>query len=356
VLLAITQLDNTSIEVVFMRSDQDYIHARTETKLQGVKKLLPQGKALAGLPDMDYWQKLLNEDSNLGLPMEQVGAALLDDLLPGRSRGRKQLETFLNGGESGKTLSAIRLLLQSPELERLPWGLLYDAATGRWLSRYFRFSRNRQPNDAFALQGASIAVRPLADRPDPDGRLKQLASMYSGSNLYGPELLGQGHTEDLTVTSARSLPDLLPRPLKILHLVGDLSEVSEVEGIFLNLGRSRTERTREPLTADALAHQLRQLGISRSLIILEPLSTGSYFEDIRVLLLRNSYAANLARLGTWTVLAVGPRRSSYPLIQQLLEAEKLSAGQLEDMLLKARQQKRSGHFLDDQFSLTYPIT
>ncbi len=367
-LLVVRQIDPSSAEVFFMRSDQAYVQVRTQTHLQGVKKLLPQGRALKTLPDMDYWQKLLNPDSNLGTGLEQVGAALLDDLLPARSRGRKQLEAFLQSNAADLSLPALRLIVEGPDLERIPWGILYDAGSGRWLSRYFRFSRNRPSDDDLEMRGTSIAVRPMTDRPDLDGRIREVVALYSeavlsqpppsvSSVIYGPELLGQIAPDELPATGSRSLPELLPRPLKILHLLADLSELSEIEGIFLSLGRSRAERAREPLTADALAHQLRQLGISRSLIILEPLSTGSTFEDSRVLMLRNSYASALARLGTWTVLAIGPRRSSSSLlVQQLLQADQLTDDKLEALVQQARQQARPGRVLEDQYSLVYPIT
>ncbi len=356
ILLSIKQLDDNTAEVIFVRTDQDYIQARWTTSLKTLKRLLPQGKTLTELPDTDYWQKLLNPETNQGRPLDEIGAALLDDLLPSRSRGRKQLEALLKTGQKDQLPIALRLLVEGAELERLPWGLLYHAASQQWLARRFRFSYNR-PNGGqgqYQWEGETLAVQPIADRPDPDGKLFQLAALYpAAGQLYGPELLGQANLDE-NESNRIEVRDL-PRPLKVLHLMGDLSEVNEIEGIYLSLGRFRTEQTAEPLTADALAHQLRLLGVSRSLIILEPLSTGATFEDSRVLLLRNNYAAALARLGTWTVLAIGPRPDTAPLVRQLLTPAKLVANELEDLVLQAYHDGGPELSLQDQFGLYYPV-
>jgi hypothetical protein len=106
---------------------------------------------------------------------------------------------------------------------------------------------------------------------------------------------------------------------------------------------------------------LRQLNISNCLIVLEPLSTGSNIEDVRLLMLRNSYAAALARLGPWAILALGPRHSptTTKLIEQLLDQDTLTSSLLEKILLEARQAATTSttpdfsSLLEGQFELFY---
>lgn len=378
-LLILRQLDKAQIEVILTLSDQPEAVHRNVTRLQGIKKLLPQGRKLNGLPDMDYWQKLLNLDSAMGARIKKVGTTLLDDLLPPRHKGRKLLAEYLLPIAPGQLPAALRLDIQGYEVERVPWGILYDDESKRWLSRHFYFSRHRRPYTTFELKGASVAVRPLLDHPDHENIIKQVEILYSDippnggearayqnqsskiKNLYGPELLGQAGSDDLLDEEERRESAIaLPQQVKVLHLLGDLSELNSVDGVFMTLGRSRADQPRERLTADALAHQLRQLGISRTLLILEPLSTGSAFEDVRVLMLRNTYAAALSQLGLWTVLAIGPRREKgfNQLLRHLLETDALSLDQLEALLLQARLEtppsSEDGRSLEGQYGLFYP--
>jgi hypothetical protein len=209
------------------------------------------------------------------------------------------------------------------------------------------------------MRGASLAVfSSIASRAD-DTTFRQIQKLFqeeAGSNwFYSFDMPGQGGSSESAKVSAASLP----RQVKLLHLIGDLSELNDVEGIFLNMGTSSSSEPFERLTPDHLARRLRQLSISNSLIILEPLSTGSNIEDIRVLLLRNSYAAALARLGAWTILAIGPRHcpTTTRLVQQLLNVDPLTTDQLEIMVQEARRDTTPSSFdnlLEGQFELFYP--
>lgn len=348
------QINHQTIEVALATSPWQTNHLKTQTQLQGIKRLLPQGASLTTLPDLDYWQKLLNADSNQGRSLEQIGATLLDDLLPLEQESRSVLVHYLQHDRQ-----PLHFITQGTELERLPWSILYDFRTGRWLSEHFLLSYNRPPAEPLALRGVALAVFSAVKHRDRESTVSQIQALYKEAAdtkwFYSHELLGQsGPLASETTSAAPFLGSV-----KMLHLVGDLSEFDPTEGIFLNMGTSTISGSLERLTPDHLARRLRKLNISNCLIVLEPLSTGSSFEDLRVLMLRNSYAMALARLGSWTVLALSPRHTSTTtrFIERLLNEETLTASWLEKIVQEARQQTPLFSFnslLEGQYDLFYP--
>ncbi|HEX2913606.1 MAG TPA: hypothetical protein VH186_22575 [Chloroflexia bacterium] len=358
--LFINQLDAASLELVLISSDRPETIYKTQSRLAGSKHLLPQGKKQSGLPSLDYWQKLLSPDTNLGLEPEVIGATLLNDLLPLRSRARKRLMACLQDASTASQAGALRVVVQGQDVEYLPWEILYEAETATWLGQRFRLTRNRLPEESFELRGSALLVRPVLQHSEADTLAQTVETFYRPASdgkprenvrqVYGPDLLAQNFLSELVGIT----PDL-PFPVKVFHLLGDLRKPSEEEGIFLSMGRVSAETLREHLTPDALAHQLRLLGINRSLLILEPLPTGSDFEDLRVLLLRNFYAASLARLGNWVVLCTGPDHSVAAWLSQLLDSARLLPVDLEEVVRQATLQNEKGALLTRGWpSLFYP--
>jgi len=352
--MTLQQMDETTIEVVLTPLQQEGRRFKTKTQLQGIKRLLPQGTSLPTLPDLDYWQKLLNADSNRGHRLEHIGATLLDDLLPRKGQGRSLLVRCLEEGDQ-----SVRFIIKGAELERLPWSMLYDTRTKRWLANHCRLSYNHPPSELLTKPGEAIAILSAVERHKNYNTLIQIRKLYEGSaasNWFDSyELLGQSGPS----MSASMYKQPFLAQVRLVHLVGDLSELDDVKGIFLNMGSSNSSEMVDRLTPDHLARRLRRLNISKSLIVLEPLSTGSMFEDVRVLMLRNSYAAALARLGPWTVLAIGPKHSSATtrMVERLLQADVLKTKLLENIVQEARQQTTLSSFsslLEGQFELFYP--
>ncbi|HYU73902.1 MAG TPA: tetratricopeptide repeat protein [Ktedonobacteraceae bacterium] len=350
--LSLQQVNETTVEVVLTGLQQQARQFKTHTHLEGIKHLLPRGVSLRTLPDLDYWQKLLNADSNQGRGLEQIGATLLNDLLPLGEAERNLLDYSLQ--EENQSL---RLIIQGTELERLPWGILYDIQTQRWLADHFRLSYNRPSLEPPSFSGRAIAVLSTFNRQQTiDYTFKQIQQLYGHSNyssfIDSRDFLGR----DGPSTSAKLPTGSLFEQIKLLHLVGDFSELNDAEGVFLNMGRLDVFEQVERLTPDYLARRLRHLGISNAVIVLEPLSTGSTFEDVRVLMLRNSYAAALARLGPWTVLAIGPEHGSTTtkLIEQLLHEATLTTDLLENIIYQPRTEPSFNRLLEGQFELFYP--
>jgi hypothetical protein len=351
--LILKPVNDDTIEVTLATLQQQPRSFKTQTQLQRIKQLLPQGSLLTTLPDLDYWHKLLNADSNQGHSLEKIGTTLLDDLLPIGSQGRTLLSrSFQQANQS------LHFSIQGTRLEGLPWSILHDTQTNSWLYEHFRCSYNYPPQEPLTLYGGAVAIVSTTTLRESDSStLSQLKKLYTKTPLsawfYGHELLGQGGPSESTKTA----PVL--KQVKLVHLVSDLSELDDIEGIFLNMGTLKTPDEFERLTPDHLARRLRQLHITSSLIVLEPLSTGLNVEDARVLLLRNRYAAALARLGSWTVLATGPRHSTTTtnLLEQLLNTDPLTIEILENIVQIARKQTSAfsfDSFLEGQFEIFYP--
>jgi tetratricopeptide (TPR) repeat protein len=356
--LVIQMLDAANANVTLSRGNQTLFER--QTNLANVKKLLPQSqnKISPGLPDLDYWQKLLSRDFARDVTIERVGDALLNDILPPRSKGRKILQEYYTVRE----MPVLRVAVQGRELEQIPWGILHDANDG-WISRRTSMTRNNPPFE-YTLRGTAIAVRPLPTRPDPYSILRQLEGLYRPrTDKLGQPPSARMISADFFERLQPNVPSLsqgvpaLPTELKLLHLIGDMRELPETGLPYLSMGQTRRAFQREHLTADALAHQLRQIGVGRTLIIIEPLSTGSAFEDGRSLMLRNAYAGQLARLGNWLVLAYGPRRGASDLINRLVQSETITTAQLEGWLREVRAAvlpSEPGRLSESQFALFYP--
>lgn len=359
-VLEIRHLDNEAVlHVTILRSDQPHDAFHHTTDLLRVRKLLLNGKLWPRLPDMQYWQKLLYIDSLKHHGLSSIGAALLDDLLPKNQPGRKLLLQALKWQD--RPPPALRLVTQGELLERYPWGILFERTMQTWVAPRLRFSVNRALSRSIKLSGQTIAVLPLPTHTDPQGRLVMLAQFYARNqiNVYGPTLLFQIGPSQPDYPSSTGTPGHVERqPIKMVHLVGQLSEISSVEGIFLNLGYARNDAGVEMLTPDALAHQLRRLGASPSLLVLEALATGSAFDDLRVLLLLNSYAAALSQICGMMVLAIGPHTgSSYRwLIEQLVRLPILTIDEIEQLVQEARGGKHSDSQspFERQYILCYP--
>ena len=319
--------------------------------------MLPEGTAVETLPDAHYWQKLLAASSQSNYSLAQIGVILLDDLLPVPSEGRTLLEQSLQ-----QRIQPLRFTIQGAALECLPWGILRESLSWNCLAAQICYTYNNPPEKPLMLQGGSLAAYSASIERTSDLTFYELQSLYgsrpNSQFFYYHDLLGKKGPSKSVRNSAESLL----KQIKMLHIVGDLSQFDEVEGIFLNMGNPDSSGAIEHLTPDHLARRLRQLNISNSLIILEPLSSSSNIEDVRVLMLRNSYAAAMARLGPWTILALGPRHSptTTMLVEQLLDQDTLTTNQLEKILLEARQAATTpttpdfSSLLEGQFELFYP--
>jgi hypothetical protein len=359
--LILKEVNASEIEVVLRAPQLGGGEFRCSSRFDGIKKLLPQGKRLETLPDAHYWRMLLNTAFNPhGHKLERIGTTLLNDLLPVRSEGRRVFGQLYSRSLDRPTLHCT---IQGDALECLPWGILHDRSTQTYLATQACFAYNSPPEKPLLLQGSSLAVFPSSTDRMSDSTVYQIQSLYEGSKSTDrwfsySDLLSKTGPLKSVVSSAESLLE----QVKMLHIVGDLSQFDEVEGVFLNMGNPDPSRVIEHLTPDHLARRLRQLNIRNCLIVLEPLSTNSDTEDVRVLMLRNSYATALAQLGPWTVLALGPRHcpTTTMLIEQLHDQDILTVDQLEKDLLEARRRAAElatedfKFLLEGQFELFYP--
>jgi hypothetical protein len=362
--LYVTEMSET-IAVRFVTHDQGNNPLTYTTTMNGIKSLLPQGKRKQGLPDFDYWHKLLNRDSSLDIRLSVIGQTLLADVLPPSSQNTLE--------EVAPTQVAIRLFIRGEKLECLPWGLLHGRDT--WLTQRFVISHGIPQPDMSAMVGAALVISTAGTRPDRGGLSKVLEQIYksepenAGLVSQFVASLNRFSTKAPLAESlykTRVLSDDITVPVKLVHLVLNLSEVISNRRGSLVLGAEENtlhisgETIYGSHSPEALASALQQT-LSPGLIILEPLTTWSVSEDIRVLMLRNSYAAQLARLGAWTVLAIGPRsdaRSDHiinDLLQQIVNTEN-PAPMLEEWVNTAQAklaQSETSRLLEQQIDLYY---
>jgi hypothetical protein len=230
--LLLKQLNDYQVEVMLRTPQPVSKQFQFHTNLQGIKQLLPQGTTLETLPDLHYWQSLLNAATSLGYhSLAQIGATLLDDLLPAPSEGRSLLEQSLQ-----QMIQSLRFTIQGAELECLPWGILRAPPTWNYLAAQICCTYNYPPEKPLMLQGGSLAVFSSSIDRTSDPTFYQLRSLYksrlTSQQFHYHDLLGRGGPSK----SVRSSAESLLKQVKMLHIVGDLSQFDEVEGIFLNMG------------------------------------------------------------------------------------------------------------------------
>ncbi|MBV9789074.1 MAG: hypothetical protein JOZ51_12910 [Chloroflexi bacterium] len=96
------------------------------------------------------------------------------------------------------------------------------------------------------------------------------------------------------------------------------------------------------------------------MIIIEALSAGSTFEDIRVGMLLNTYAAALARVSMCVVITIGPRATAIGdhLLTDFIKADTLTISRIDALVHDARGRvyaQKDDQWLRQQIGLFYPV-
>jgi len=261
-------------------------------------------------------------------------------------------------GSEGAEPPLLRICPEGPLLEMLPWGLARFAQAQQGIAQRFCYTCwNPLPHQQ-PFAGAPLRI--LASQPatGPEATYRQ------GVLPPGPQLVvSQDHWE--------LAPDDRGGHIKLVHLLVDLHQSYAGGEIVLRVERPLAPRTKGPppsvrevdLSPDMLASRLGNLKLLDALLVLEARTTGVASEDLRVLLLRNSYAVALARFGV-SVLALGPRPVARlghspvdALLWQLGGADGLAPAALELLVQAARLQLLGGEdWIEGQVELYYPAT
>jgi hypothetical protein len=272
-----------------------------ETQLESLGAVFVGKVESPGLPTLNQWHKLLQEQSST-FSLESLGETLLDELLTPSYRAK--LVELIEQNEADATC-ALRLVVEGPEVEYVPWNLLRLHESPRWIIESFHVSYNRPPAEPFQFEGQPLLVRPekQALTTLQENTVQQLEQIYDETT--GAEWLSWQE-----LIFGRFSPTSSNLPFKMIHLVGSFGHYIEAEAISLGV-KGVGNDSGEGLTPDGLASILHSLDANRALLILEQLATGSAVEDVRALLLRNRYAATLARLWNGPLLTTGPRYVPY---------------------------------------------